>query len=344
MTTENKDFNIAPCDSPVDLNDRRSFKKLELTSGQKMRIGAFVQQLPSVMAADALADVYVAKFPNGVPHVLSELNGGGYFNMIRNADGKFKEVVPLYSMSDSAALYQAFNVMSIASGQYFLSQINNELGKLNQSIDKILEFLYGEKKAELMAEIGFAKYANQNFVSIMAHEQQRVSTIIGLQEGKKIAMKDIEFYMDDLESTVTSKDHSDIVTAVDKSFQIEDSLELAMQLYISNTLLEVYYAQNNDPDYILSLEKDISQYLDKCDKRMLGCFSVLKGRISDFKGNPLKKFDKSAYEERVNSFIAQLNSGEESEIRKSLHEALTAARNASMYYITKDGALYLKTA
>ena len=47
--------------------------------------------------------------------------------------------------------------------------------KLN--IDKILEFLYGEKKAELMSEVSFVKYAYQNYGSIMGCNPQRIATI-----------------------------------------------------------------------------------------------------------------------------------------------------------------------
>lgn len=57
--------------------------------------------------------------------------------------------------------------MSIASGQYFLSEINNNLSAINQKADKILEFLYGDKKAELMSEVSFVNFAYQNYNSIM---------------------------------------------------------------------------------------------------------------------------------------------------------------------------------
>ena len=74
--------------------------------------------------------------------------------------------------------------MAFASGQYFITQVNSELQKINQNIDKILEFLYGDKKAELLSEVSFVKYAYENFSSIMAHDEQRVATIASLQNAK----------------------------------------------------------------------------------------------------------------------------------------------------------------
>lgn len=76
-------------------------------------------------------------------------------------------------------------------------------------MDKILEFLYGDKKAELLSEVSFIKYAYENYSSIMGHNEQRVATIASLQDAKKVAIKDIEFYMCDLDSTINSKSSID---------------------------------------------------------------------------------------------------------------------------------------
>ena len=79
------------------------------------------------------------------------------------------------------------------------------MGLMNQKIDQIMGFLYGDKKAELIAEISFVKYAFENYSSIMLHDSQQVATISSLQESRKIAIKDIEFYMYDLTSKATAK-------------------------------------------------------------------------------------------------------------------------------------------
>ena len=94
---------------------------------------------------------------------------------------------------------------------------------MRMNLDKILEFLYGDKKAELMAEISFVKYAYQNYNSIMSHEAQRTATIASIQKAKKVAMKDIEFYMNDLDSAAKTKDNSELISTVNKAFQIKES-------------------------------------------------------------------------------------------------------------------------
>lgn len=144
--------------------------------------------------------------------------------MIRE-NGKFVGSASFYTMSAQAALMGVFTAMSVASGQYFLSQINNEMWMMNMKLDEILEFLYGDKKTEL----SFIRYAYENYVSIMSHEQQRIATITSLQEAKKVAMKDIEFYINDLETTVSykTKDYADLESRTEKTFLIKESLELS---------------------------------------------------------------------------------------------------------------------
>ena len=180
---------------------------------------------------------------------------------------------------------------------------------MRMNLDKILEFLYGDKKAELMAEISFVKYAYQNYNSIMSHEAQRTATIASIQKAKKVAMKDIEFYMNDLDSAAKTKDNSELISTVNKAFQIKESLELSMQLYVFSNLLELYYSQNADSSYIKYVEADVSSYIDKCEKRMLSSFSVLDAFVRDYKGNLLKKIDTSEIEKEVGGLLDRLNNG-----------------------------------
>ena len=328
-----------------DIDFSRGYEKLKLTDDEKKHVSALVQQIPSMLATTSLANTYSVVFPDGIQHELVALSQGGVGSMFRDpSTGRFLGHASFYSNAPQAAVLGVFNAMSIASGQYFLSQINKEMKVMKMNLDRILEFLYGEKKAELLAEVNFVKYAYENYKYIMTNAEHRIATIKSLQDSKKIAMKDIEFYISDLDSTVNGKSESDIRNIADKAFQVKDSLELSMQLYGMSSVLEVYYAQNYEQDYIKYIENEIITYLDKCEKRMLSSFSVLDNRIDDFKGNPLKKIDKSAYEKVVSEFVDSLKSGEESIIRKSLKDVLKATNSRTEYYLNNDGTVYLKTA
>lgn len=336
-------FEIKPCDKITDIENRPGFRKLELTTSQKIQIGGLLQQLPTVMAASVLSDMYIVRFPSGIPHALTPLKQGGFGAMVKGENGRFVGAASLYPAEAQAAILGAFSAMSVVSGQYFLAQINSELRTMNQSIDQILAFLYGDKKAELVAEVEFVKSAFQNYSSIMEHEQQRFATIVSLQEAKKVAVKDIEFYISDLDSTVGAKSGSDIMSLVDKAFQIKECLELSMQLYSMSSLLEIYYSQNYDSHYISNIEDEATTYIGKCEKRILSSFSRLSTHIQNVKEGPLKKIDKPTLEKRVNLVVDAFNRGIESEMLKSIRHVLHASEAKADYYMNKNGDLYLKT-
>ena len=343
MMKADYNFDIAPCEMNYDFEDRSRFTKMEVSPAQKMYVSSLLQQLLMAATAGTLANAYTASFPAGLPHTLTALQQGGYGSMIRQ-NGKFVGSASFYGMTGQAALLGAFSAMSIATGQYFLTQINSELNMINLKIDKILEFLYGDKKAELMSEVSFVKYAYQNYGSIMEHEPQRIATISSLQAAKKVAMKDVEFYMNDLDATVNdeAKKYTDFDAIAKKAFQIKESLELSMQLYIMSSMMEVYYSQNQDDSYMQYLETDMTAYIEKCEKRMLGSFSVLNRRMVDYKGKPMEKIDKSTHTEKIGRLIDTLSSSEESSTRKSLRHALHEATSKAEYYITPDGSMYAK--
>ncbi|MDE6019774.1 MAG: hypothetical protein K2H01_02075 [Ruminococcus sp.] len=339
-----KNFEIKPVEEIKDVERRPEYKKLNFTSAQKMHLSALYQQLPTVMAADALNNAYILKMPEGLSTACHPMvyKTGGIGNIIQDTNCKIVGHGSLHDLSAQATILGMFSIMSIASGQYFLTKINSELTKINQKIDKILEFLYGNKKAELMAEVSFVKYAYQNYSSIMNHEYQRTATIASLQNAKKVAMKDIEFYIGDLDYTISSKSESNIDKLVDKAFSIKESLEFSMQLYGMSSLLEVYYSQNFDSQYLKYVENDISTYMDKCEKRMLNNFSALKVLAQNANGFLFMKVDTSSIEKKIDGFIESLTQGEESEIRKSLKKSLNAVTRESEYYITMNGDVYLK--
>lgn len=343
---DEQNWGIVPCDTQIDISPANGFTKLELNTEQKIQVGALIQQLPSVAATGGVSKLYTVTFPDGVSGKLMELKRGGYTTSIIGEDGKIKASASLDHLADQTQVLAmgCFTAMSIASSQYFLKKINDELRMMRASIDKILEFLYGDKKAELMAEVSFVRYAYENYISIMECDEQRAATIASLQSARKIAMKDIEFYIGDLESTIKGKDGKDISSLVEKAFQIKESLELSMQLYGMSSLLEVHYAQNYDHYYLKYVDNDISVYIDKCEKRMLGNFSSLRTLVDSTKEIPFKKIAKADILERIDGLVESLGRGEESDIRKSLRAGLNAATQKANYYMAADGSVYMKTA
>lgn len=342
-------FDITPLNEQVNLADTSQFTKIKMSPSEVSHVGALMSQMPSAFTSGAMSNLYTVRFPQGMPHTLTTLKQGGVGSMICGADGKFVGSASFYQLTTPAAVMVAFTVMSVASSQFFLAQINKRLDVVHLKIDKIIEFLYGDKKAELLAEISFIRYAYQNYQSLMKHDNQCVATISSLQESRKIAMKDIEFYIGDMERYVNleAKNANELRDLVKKSFQTTECLNLSIQLFIASSILEMYYSQNMESEFIKFLQSECTYYTDKCEKRMLAAFSVLKHRVSDFKAKlPIQKEldDKDALEKEINEQIDRLSNSELSENKKTLQTAFVFVNQMTEYIIKSDGSVYLRNA
>jgi len=336
---------VAMLDDNVDLSESRKFTKLELTESQKIQMNGLMSQLPTLVGVGALSKTMTLTFPKGIQGVLMKLKAGGYSTVLKNVEtGKITGTASMNFATPQAAALGAFTAMSIASGQYFLSQINNSLTQISSGLDKILEFLYGDKRAELLSEVSFIRFACKNYISVMEHSEQRIATLISLQNAKKVAMKDIEFYLSDLSSIMTDKKSGDISSVVNKMTRTKDCLDLSLQLYTMSSLLEVYYSENYDRDYISSVQADAAGYIDRCEKRSLKCFGQLQKTLAEAKEGIFAKIDKTGYIKQIDAIVMELEEPADSPLQVTLRSALEETGKEKQYYMTQDGVIYLKTA
>lgn len=335
-------FEITPIPS-MDISVRSDYSKLDTGDLGKMQLGSLISQLPAMMAASSMSKAYFVDFPDGVNGTLMRLKQGGYSTTIVNEKHVIQGSASLREMNSQALALGAFSVMAAVSGQYFLKKINSNIRLMQLEIDKILEFLYGDKKAELLSEMSFVKYAYKNYRAIMISESQKIATIASLQEAKKVAMKDIEFYTNDFDSLTEQKTGMALPDILDKAFLIKDSLELSVQLYMVGSLLEVYYSENYDSDYLSYVEKDILGYVDKLEKHLLGNFAAIMQMIQVNDAKKIKKEVDQKQKKDIFKIVDSLKSSENSESRNFLHEALTVQTRPQKFYVETDGTLYLKT-
>lgn len=336
-------FSIEECKSfsPTDAD----FKKLDISSEDQASISIFLSQMPALMSASALSNAYVLKFPEGVSGTLMKLKRGGYSTVMTDK-GKIVGHASIQSLENSAALLSAFSVMSIVTGQFFMSRISNDFEFVKQKIDKILDFLYGEKKAELFAEVSFVKQAYENFASIMRHPEQCAATIVNLQNAQKIAMKDIEFYINDLngKSKEKPKSYEAFCNIADEAIKIKDCLMLAIQLYATTGLMEANFSQNSDGSYLKYLKDTLCYYVKKTESGILSCFSSLRTNNSNYKPNAVTKFDTAPLDKRLGAIEDSFNNGDQSQLYKTIERTLNLMNSAKEIYITSNGDAYLKTA
>lgn len=332
-------INIEGVPHPFDLSDTRRFVKVDSADG--LRIHALASQAPSAVAAIESSKMYTVRFPENISGKLSELKQGGYGSMLKGKDGKFVGSTSFFEVSPVAtAAFGVFTVMTIASQQYFLTKINDNLNIISQKVDKVLDFLYGDKKSELISEICFVQRVIRDFTSIMHHESQQTATIIGVQQSEKIAMKDIEFYIQDLEKEVNTefKNGQELVKVTQTVMQIYESLNASLQLYVMSTILEAYLSQNGDDSFLEGIKSDAALYTNKCFTRMLGSISILKGRVDSFKVE--RKFDKVPISNQLTELTNSLNGAKALELQDSIAKAVESMISAKTFVVTKKGDVY----
>ena len=329
----NCDFSVQPITDKRDFQDSSKFKKLDI---DKSHISMLTQSVMPALASGTLANAYSVSFPAGVPHSLMKYNTGGFGSPIMGEKGIVGHAA-FHPLTASAAVMGVFTVLSAVTGQYFLSEINRKLDKISQNVSAVLNFLYGDKKAELISELTFVQYAQTNYTSIMLHEQQQIATITGIQNAKKVAVKDIEFYLRDLEEAVGQNIDKPAPRGecIDKTTQIYQSLELSMQLFMMCCILEVYYAQNFEHEYLDFIINNASEYVALYRNKIRTSISLLKGRIEQLKDKPELQPDK----ERVNKLLEALPSGENTD-RQQLHEVLYAPLKKTEIFLTAAGEAY----
>lgn len=335
------DYKIRPCAPDFKASKKEGFKKMKLSSGQKMGISVMVSQLPAAVSEGVLSKSYIVKFPEGLPHTLAKLKQGGLSTIIH--DGKsIVGQASLFSTEGVAAVTGIFSFMALLSGQYFLKEINRELKGLNSKVDKILEFLYGDKKAELMSEIHFTNYAYSNFSSIMQYEQQRVATLANLQNAKKTALKDMDFYLYDMISLGREKmkTFNEFEASAEKAFQTKECFDVSMQLYIMTSLLEIFYSQNFDEGYREFVYDEICSYVDRYYDEIDNIFTKLKSQSFNI-GKGLNQYQKRFKIGNELEAIAK-DSDYVSSLKSDIFGLFHGYDQYNTFYIEADGDIYIQ--
>ena len=348
-----KECLIAPYEYPVTPEILRHYKKLELSPSEKTQMSQFVQHISSAMEnEESNQSFYAVKWPDGLPNMLTPFtDGSSYMGTLLNESGKIAAQTRLMPLNPYLLIRAGFSLLALIS-QIFLWSVHQKLNVINQKIDEILEFLYGDKKAELLAAISFTRYAYENFSSIMEHDGQRNATIQSLQSARMTAMQDVEFYLSDLHSRVSvGKDKrfpdrvSEMGRIVSKAIQSSDCLDLSIQLCMTANLLEIYYSQNYDPKYLRYVENDVGSYISRCEKQMIGDFNALKANLET---QERKKYDKEKKQvgemiQQVEQKLAPLMNDKGDELKAKLATALRFLDKETECCIGADGTTYLKT-
>lgn len=337
-------FNIFPSDISYDFSDTTRFQKIEFPEQLGVSANSILQLLPDVAISNLAATTYVLKFPEGVQGTLMNLRRGGQTTSIVDASNHFTGTASLHPIDPTAiALFNIFRITSFATGQYFLSDISSKMSEINRKLDDVLKFLESTKRAELLSELTFVKYAVENYATIMLSEPQRFATLSNLQRSKIRAIADIEFYTMELEQRVAAKGAEKDQNPV---FNAKQNLDLASQLYAISSIMEPYYAQNWNSSYLSNISNEAIQLFGLSKNRVAQAISSYAKEIQNLhKETFTSKLRKSSFtpsEARIISISEELTNQIQHPLITTIDSALHKPMQTSEFYLTKDGSIYQK--
>ena len=335
---------VTSCNTPLDFGDTTRFRKVEFPEQAGLAANSLLQLVSAELTAKAASNTYVLRFPKGIQGSLMSLRQGGQSIAMRDATGHFVGTASLYRVDPaSVTAFKAFSIASFATGQYFLADISSKLTEVNKKLDDLLAFLQTSKRTELLSELTFVKYALANYSTIMLNEAQRVATIGNLQRAKTKAIADIEFYTEQLESSVGGKANESQIQIV---LQNKQGVDLASQLYAISVVMETYYSQNWNESYLANIKADAKPLFALTQNRMIGALKTFSDKVTkDIEGrkkNLLAKNDVSQKEREVLQVYDTLNTQTESPLLILMKDALNKPSEETELYLRPDGTVYQK--
>lgn len=323
-----------------DIINNTRYKQIDLKESA-VRINEIFQQVPNLVEASKLNKAYIMKIPDGLHGELLHLRQGGYSSALYD-NGQITGTGSLYSMKLDAVLISAFSVLSIATGQFFLSNISRQLKEINGKLTEILDFLYSDKLCELEAQYEFLKYAYENYLDIMNSEIQRTATLCNIQNIKKSVYKDILFFTKKISvlfENQSSKKRADVERMYGNYFSFRANLKYSLILYCSSCILETFYAQNFSKNYLIWLKENMQKVISECQ----GMMDKSEGKM-DSCLKECKRLDEKFYIETDDSFGKTLREIKREELSKKAMVLSTTELNSYIEVLTNIERQYNNSA
>lgn len=276
-----------------------------INADEVARFSSVFQYVPQIASAQimegavqaafsaATEGTYILRLDAGMHLCRSRLTPGAFRAVgLDNATNKIAGNAELFTNDAMLSVSKApqialgvFNVASLITGQYFMSQVNGKLIELKGSVNRVEHFLDASQRSELKAAFQELEDIISRLDFIKADEQKANSTIEQIHNIQRTAQKSMNLRREQIahEKATASKTDKDeeIARKLDAIGKYMVEYRYAAQLYCVATLLEIqlrgitdtaelsaYRTQMNSRveqymnDYTLC-EHDLEDYLSK---------------------------------------------------------------------------------
>lgn len=261
--------------------DDISIENLKKINGMS-RVNMLLQQLPLstvILQNNALNGAFKVVVPEGATGTLMKYKNGLLGTPIIGENKKIVAHAGLEEIkSVSLTPVMLFSAISVITGQYFMSKIDENLSKLEKNVNEIIELIYDEKESDNLAIYNFFKYININLQTLIDNREMKIATLTNIQNYNNKLHSNILFYSKSIkrlikdlklvtESNSLSGKKLDRVQEIDNKIEkIMKQQHLCYQLLCIGKVCEIQIAQCYDKEYYSNLIKDLTDIGELIDK------------------------------------------------------------------------------
>ena len=180
-----------------------------------------------------------------------------------------------------------FSALSMATGQYFLTEINNRLNSLESQVGDVQAFLADDKRSKLFACEQILNEIFQNMQAIKNNESEKQATLVEIKTIKREAIGDMQFFNSRLAKDRSSLSVNDkkeiIVETVNKIGETLPQYWCSLSVYSKACLLEIMLSDNDDPEFLAHTQDNLLKYRDQYNNEYHTCRIALRDLLNEAK-------------------------------------------------------------
>lgn len=180
-----------------------------------------------------------------------------------------------------------FNVASMVTGQYFMSQINGKLQNLSSSVSRIEQFLEAKQRSELKAAIQELESIIFHLEFIRQDADKTRSKIDRLSFIKNSAIESMNLYQIQISNELASAQATDKDDEIVQKLNTVGSYLLqyryAVQLYSYAVMLEIQLQNVVDPDELEKYRSEIDTWIQIFQNDVSKCADDLSKYLNENK-------------------------------------------------------------
>ena len=218
---------------PFDVIPQKSIPK----KAQKLGSGSIIaSQLPGLIGAHELSSAYKVVIPEGVTGHLMRMKSNGLLTTSIVGDSNLiVGQAGLQQLGGLASPMVVFSVMSMITGQYFMSQINKSLTELSESVEEIQRQVDTSEESTVFSSMVFLQELKNDWNLILASEDYKKCVMSNLLKNISDLAASSYYFVNRLSSKLSELERS----VSGKKPKIED--ELIQEIERIKTFLKYAY-------------------------------------------------------------------------------------------------------